>query len=120
MKGGVASFLWAAKLLLELGHEFEHDLILTVNIGEESAKPEIGVNSVLKRLWCSPVVNAEPTHLKVCRAAMGWFFFLRYLSPAKEPTPANRYMCRILRSLEERPGEDAIEKCRWSGVAQPG
>lgn len=111
MKGGVASFLWAAKLLLELGHEFEHDLILTVNIGEESAKPEIGVNSVLKRGYGAPlVVNAEPTHLKVCRAAMGWFFFEVSVT-GKGTHPANRYMCvDPAVPLEERPGVDAIEK----------
>lgn len=113
MKGGVAAFLWAAKTLVEEGVELEDDLILTVNIGEESAKPEIGVKSVLERGYTAPlVINAEPSNLQIFRAAMGWFFF-ELTVPGKPTHPANRYMCVDPNiPLEERPGADAIDYLR--------
>lgn len=113
MKGGVGAFLWAAKLLIDLGYDFEHDLILTINIGEESAKPDIGVNSVLRRGYGAPlVINAEPSNLQIFRAAMGWFFFDISVM-GKGTHPANRYMCVDPSiPIEERPGADAIDKMR--------
>lgn len=113
MKSGVAAFLWAAKTVVELGVDLQHDLLLTVNIGEESARPEIGIQSVLDRGYGSSlVINAEPSNLRIYRAAMGWFFF--EVSVTGQSThPANRYLCVNPRiPIEERPGVDANDKMR--------
>lgn len=113
MKGGVAAFLWAAKTVMEIEGELEHDLLLTVNIGEESARPEIGVSSVLERGYRAPlVINAEPSNLRIYRAAMGWFF-LEITVTGQSTHPANRYLCVDPKiPIEERPGADANDKMR--------
>ena len=113
MKGGNAAFLWAARVIRELGIELSSDLILTCSIAEETAEADIGPMSVIRRGYRAPiVVNAEPTHLAVCPATMGWFFF-RIATEGKGLHPASRYAA-IYPSKEPLPlpGIDAIEKMR--------
>ncbi len=113
MKGGVAAFLWAAKTILDLDIALEHDLLLTANIGEESARTDIGIKSVLERGYIAPVVvNAEPSNLGLYRAAMGWLFF-EVVVEGKSTHPANRYLCLDPAiAAEDRPGADANDKMR--------
>jgi acetylornithine deacetylase len=113
MKAGNAAFLWAAKVVGELGIPLERDVLLTVNIAEETAEADIGPLSVVRRGYTAPViVNAEPTSLRICPAGMGWFFF-RITVKGKRLHPASRYT-----SIWPQPygvpieGVDAIEKMR--------
>jgi acetylornithine deacetylase/succinyl-diaminopimelate desuccinylase-like protein len=113
MKSGNAAFMWAAKVLREVGIALRHDLILTFSIGEETGEAEIGPLSVLRRGYSAPfVVNAEPTHLRICPATMGWFFF-KITVEGKGLHPASRYAA-IYPSYKPQPllGVDAIEKMR--------
>ena len=113
MKSGNAAFLWAAKVLCELDVKFRDDLILTFSIGEETGEAGIGPLSVLRRGYKAPfVVNAEPTHLRVCPATMGWFFF-KITVLGKGLHPASRYAA-VYPSHKPLPlpGIDAIEKLR--------
>ena len=113
MKSGNAAFLWAAKVLSELGVSLRDDLILTFSIGEETGEADIGPLSVLRRGYRAPfVVNAEPTNLRVCPATMGWFFF-KITVLGKGLHPASRYAA-VYPSREPLPlpGIDAIEKLR--------
>ena len=113
MKSGNAAFLWAAKVLSELGVSLRDDLILTFSIGEETGEADIGPLSVLRRGYRAPfVVNAEPTNLRVCPATMGWFFF-KITVLGKGLHPASRYAA-VYPSREPLPlpGIDSIEKLR--------
>lgn len=113
MKGGNAAFLWAAKVLCELNIPLRNDLILTFSIGEETGEADIGPLSVLRRGYTAPlVVNAEPTHLRISPATMGWFF-LKITVEGKGLHPASRYAA-IYPSHNPLPlpGVDAVEKLR--------
>ena len=113
MKSGNAAFLWAAKVLCELGISLRDDLILTFSIAEETGEADVGPLSVVRRGYTAPfVVNAEPTSLRVCPATMGWFFF-KITVLGKGLHPASRYAA-VYPSREPLPlpGIDAIEKLR--------
>ena len=113
MKSGNAAFLWAAKVLREMGISLRDDLILTFSIAEETGEADVGPLSVVRRGYTAPfVVNAEPTSLRVCPATMGWFFF-KITVLGKGLHPASRYAA-VYPSREPLPlpGIDAIEKLR--------
>jgi formylaminopyrimidine deformylase len=113
MKGGNAAFLWAAKVLCEVGVSLRDDLILTFSIGEETGEADIGPLSVLRRGYTAPfVVNAEPTHMRISPATMGWFF-LKITVLGKGLHPASRYAAVYpTREPLPLPGIDAVEKLR--------
>jgi acetylornithine deacetylase len=111
MKAGNAAFLWAAKTIAEVGIPLFRDVILTVNIAEETSEAAVGPESVLARGYNAPlIVNAEPTNLHICPATMGWFFF-RLSVVGKSLHPASRYTC-IYPRTDTAPlaGVDAISK----------
>ena len=113
MKGGNAAFLWAAKVLCEEGVALSDDLILTFSIAEETGEADIGPLSVLRRGYTAPfVVNAEPTHLRISPATMGWFF-LKISVRGKGLHPASRFAAIYpSRNPLPLPGVDAVEKLR--------
>ena len=113
MKAGNAAFLWAAKVVAESGAPLARDVLLTVNVAEETAEAAVGPESVLARGYAAPViVNAEPTNLRICPATMGWFFF-RLSVAGKSLHPAGRYACIYPRAEPGPPaGVDAINKMR--------
>jgi acetylornithine deacetylase len=89
------------------------DLILTFSIAEETGEADIGPMSVLRRGYTAPlVVNAEPTHLAISPATMGWFFF-KITVLGKGLHPASRYAA-VYPTREPLPlaGIDAVEKLR--------
>jgi acetylornithine deacetylase/succinyl-diaminopimelate desuccinylase-like protein len=113
MKSGNAAFLWAAKVMHELGIPLRDDLILTFSIAEETGEADVGPLSVVRRGYSAPfVVNAEPTHLRVSPATMGWFFF-KITVEGKGLHPASRYAAVYpSRDPLPLPGIDAVEKLR--------
>ena len=113
MKGGNAAFLWAAKVLREAGVPLRDDVILTFSIAEETGEADVGPLSVLRRGYRAPfVVNAEPTHLRISPATMGWFFF-KITVLGKGLHPASRFAAIYpSRGPLPLPGVDAIEKLR--------
>jgi acetylornithine deacetylase/succinyl-diaminopimelate desuccinylase family protein len=113
MKSGNTAFLWAAKVLCEMGISLRDDITLTFSIGEETGEAEIGPLSVLHRGYTAPfVVNAEPTNLRVSPATMGWFFF-KITVKGKGLHPASRFAAVYpTREPLPLPGIDAVEKLR--------
>jgi acetylornithine deacetylase len=111
MKGGITSFLWAIKILKDLGVKIKGDIIAAINIGEESQNTKIGSRSIVKRGYIPDLlINAEPTNLEIYPATIGWFFFkvtvfgkashVAYNRQSIYPTP---YSSKVL-------GVNAIEK----------
>ena len=113
MKSGNAAFLWAAKVLCEMGMPLRNNLILTFSIAEETGEADVGPLSVLRRGYTAPfVVNAEPTNLRISPATMGWFFF-KITVLGKGLHPASRYAAVYpAREPLPLPGIDAVEKLR--------
>ena len=113
MKGGNTAFLWAAKVLCEERFALRDNVILTFSIAEETGEAEIGPLSVLRRGYKAPfVVNAEPTHLRISPATMGWFF-LKITVEGKGLHPASRFGAIYpSRNPLPLPGIDAVEKLR--------
>lgn len=111
MKAGVAAFIWAAKAVGELGIPLKQGVYVTINVGEETAEADVGPLSVLRRGYSAPfVINAEPTALSICRAAVGWLY-LRVTVDGRSMHPASRYKA-IYPYAAEVPsaGVDAISK----------
>lgn len=113
MKAGNAAFLWAAKVVGELGVPLERDVFLTASIAEETSEAEVGPMSVVRRGYTAPlIVNAEPTNLRICPAGMGWFF-IRIGVKGRRLHPASRYTAIYPQAYGEPiEGVDAIEKMR--------
>lgn len=113
MKAGNAAFFWAAKVVAEAGVPLARDVFLTANIAEETGEAAIGPESVLARGYTAPlIISAEPTNLRICPAAVGWFFF-RLSVVGKSLHPASRYTSIYPRAdTTPVPGVDAINKMR--------
>ena len=76
MKGGIAAFIWATRIVQDLGIRLNGDVIDTMTIAEESGEHEISVDSVLDRGYRADfLVNAESTNLQVCPVGVGAYFF---------------------------------------------
>lgn len=76
MKGGVAAFVLAAHILADSGIRLRGGVILGINSTEESADHAAGCLSILRRVGKPElIVNAEPTRLEICPAALGWLYF---------------------------------------------
>jgi acetylornithine deacetylase len=76
MKGAIASYLMAAKVLHDTGVELSGDLLLAQSSGEESGQHEIGCDTVLERGWTSDLaVFPEPTNFWIFPTLKGEVFF---------------------------------------------
>lgn len=108
MKAGNAAFLWAGRVIRELGVPLARPALLTVSIAEETAEAEIGPLGVLRRGYRAPlIVNAEPSELRICPVAMGWMF-LRITVRGLRLHPASRFTALYPEPGEEIGGVDAI------------
>ncbi len=110
MKAGNAAFLWAARLVKQLGFHLERDLVLGVVCGEESSSVDDGVFSLVDRGYLPDfAVVAEPSDLLICPASMG-LFFVKIVVTGKSAHISSsyetRYRCRAGSPL----AVDAIEK----------
>lgn len=111
MKGAIASYVMAARILNDAGVELNGDLLLAQTSGEESGRHEIGCDTVLERGWTSDLaVFPEPTNFRVFPTLKGEIFF-RLSVTGKSTHIANRYMVtQPLAHGTERPGISAIDK----------
>lgn len=76
MKGGIAAFIWATRIINDLGIRLKGDVIDTMTIGEEAGEHAISVDSVLQRGYTADfVVNAESTNMQICPVGVGIYFF---------------------------------------------
>ncbi len=111
MKGAIAAYMMAAKILHESGVRLAGDLILAQASGEESGQHEIGCDTVLERGWTSDLaIFPEPTNFKTYPTLKGEIYF-RLMTHGKSTHIANRYMvAQPLPHGVERPGISAIDK----------
>lgn len=94
MKGGVAAFVIAARILADSGIRLKGGVVLGVDSTEESAGHQAGCLSILERIGQPDlIINAEPTLLKICPAALGWLYF-RLVVKGKSIHPA--YVARCI------------------------
>src|SRR5699024_6734298 len=76
MKGGNVSFIWAIKVLNDLGVDLKGDCYATIVVGEETADRELGIGAVMSQSEL-PITDvlAEATDFKNCLATLGVFYF---------------------------------------------
>ena len=112
MKGGITSFLWAIKILKNLKIPIKGDIVVSINIAEESQNTDIGSRSIVKRGYRAPLlINAEQTNLKsLCPATIGWFFFKVIILGKTIHVSCNRQSLYPTPFGEEVLGVNAIEK----------
>ncbi|MDY0393662.1 M20/M25/M40 family metallo-hydrolase [Virgibacillus halophilus] len=76
MKGGNTAFIWAIKILHDLGIKLKGDCIATLVVGEETADKKIGIDAVMQSTKLPKTgIIAEATDLQICPATMGEFYF---------------------------------------------
>jgi len=111
MKGGITSFLWAVKILKDLKIPIKGDIIVSMNIGEESQNTDIGSRSIVKRGYRPTLlINAEPTNLEIYPATIGWFFFKVTVLGKSAHVAYNRQSMYPTPFGKELLGVNAIEK----------
>ncbi len=108
MKAGNTAFLWAMKIISELGIEIKNNIYGSVVIAEESGEYNIGVNSIIKRGY-NPAftICAEPTDMEICNISPG-AYFLKLIVNGKAIHTSQKYKCVFPR--DNSPGIDAISK----------
>ncbi len=76
MKGGNAAVVWAMRALSRVGFVPPGRATASFIIGEESGEVDLGPHHILSHGHSADLaVITEPSGLKVCPAAVGWFFF---------------------------------------------
>lgn len=112
MKGGLASFIMATKMVHDAGIRLKGDVILTVVIGEESGKHEIGCDTILQRGYRAPfAIIPELTGLRVYPVLKGEIYFrIRIKGKATHICNRNKCATQPLAYGEEPGGISAIDK----------
>ncbi len=110
MKGAIAAYVMASRILVDLGIELAGDLILAQASGEESGRRDIGCNTILERGYRSDLaIFPEPTHFRIYPTAKGELYF-RLTVPGKSTHICNRNLvAQALPHGVERPGVSAID-----------
>jgi acetylornithine deacetylase/succinyl-diaminopimelate desuccinylase family protein len=110
MKGAIAAYVMASRILAELGIQLEGDLILAQASGEESGRRDIGCNTILERGYRSDLaIFPEPSNFRVYPTAKGELYF-RLTVPGKSTHICNRNLvAQALPFGVERPGVSAID-----------
>lgn len=76
MKGGNATFIWAIKILHDLGLQLQGDAWATLVVGEETGDRQIGVGALMDGCTLPKAgIILEGTDLHVAPATMGEFYF---------------------------------------------
>jgi len=110
MKGAIAAYAMAARILNDLGIRLRGDLLLAQACGEESGRRDIGCNTILDRGYRSDLaIFPEPSNFSVYPTIKGELYF-RLTVPGKSTHICNRHLvAQALPHGVERPGVSAID-----------
>ncbi len=111
MKGGIAAFIWATRIVKESGIVLQGDVVDTMSIAEESGEHEIGVDTIIDRGYKADfLVNAESTNLQICPVGVGLYFF-KLKVRGKPIHTSMKYKCSFPQPIGVQvPGVSAIDK----------
>jgi acetylornithine deacetylase len=110
MKGAIAAYAMATRILHDTGVRLKGDLILSQACGEESGRRDIGCNTVLERGYRSDLaIFPEISNFRIYPTAKGELYF-RLTVPGKSTHICNRnQVVQALPHGVERPGVSAID-----------
>jgi acetylornithine deacetylase len=110
MKGAIAAYAMAAKVLHDEGVRLAGDLILAQACGEEAGRRDIGCNTILERGYRSDLaIFPEPSNFAVYPTIKGELYF-RLTVFGKSTHICNRHLvAQALPHGEDRPGVSAID-----------
>ncbi|MGH2616489.1 MAG: M20 family metallopeptidase [Thermomicrobiales bacterium] len=110
MKGAIAAYAMAARIVHDEGVRLQGDLILAQASGEESGRRDIGCNTILERGYRSDLaIFPEPSNFCIYPTAKGELYF-RLTVPGKSTHICNRNLvAQALPHDIERPGVSAID-----------
>ena len=110
MKGAIAAYVMAARILHEAGVRLKGDLRLAQACGEESGRRDIGCNTILERGHRSDLaIFPEPSNFAVYPTIKGELYF-KLTVPGKSTHICNRHLvAQALPHGTERPGVSAID-----------
>lgn len=110
MKGAIAAYVMAARILHDTGVRLKGDLILAQASGEESGRRDIGCNTILERGYRADLaIFPEISDFRIYPTAKGELYF-RLTVPGKSTHICNRdQVAQPLPHGVERPGVSAID-----------
>jgi acetylornithine deacetylase len=110
MKGAIAAYVMAARILKDEGIELAGDLILAQSPGEEAGRRDIGCNTVLERGHRADfAIFPEPSNFSIYPTIKGELYF-KLTVPGKSTHICNRHLvAQPLPHGIERPGVSAID-----------
>ncbi len=110
MKGAIAAYVMAARILRDEGVELQGDLILAQSPGEEAGRRDIGCNTVLARGHRADMaIFPEPSNFAIYPTIKGELYF-KLTVPGKSTHICNRHLvAQALPYGVERPGVSAID-----------
>jgi len=110
MKGAIAAYAMAARVLHDEGVRLKGDLVLAQACGEESGRRDIGCNTILERGYRSDLaIFPEPSNFAVYPTIKGELYF-KLTVPGKSTHICNRHLvAQPLPHGMERPGVSAID-----------
>jgi acetylornithine deacetylase len=110
MKGAIAAYTMAARILHDEGVRLKGDLRLSQAVGEEAGRRDIGCNTVLERGHRADIaIFPEPSNFAIYPTVKGELYF-RLTVPGKSTHICNRHLvAQPLPYGVERPGVSAID-----------
>jgi acetylornithine deacetylase len=110
MKGAIAAYAMAARILHDCGVRLQGDLILAQSVGEEAGRRDIGCNTVLDRGHRADLaIFPEPSNFAIYPTIKGELYF-KLTVPGKSTHICNRHLvAQPLPHGVERPGVSAID-----------
>jgi len=110
MKGAIAAYTMAAKILQDEGIVLKGDLKLVQSPGEEAGRRDIGCNTVLERGHMADMaIFPEPSNFAIYPTIKGELYF-KLTVPGKSTHICNRHLvAQPLPHGVERPGVSAID-----------
>lgn len=110
MKGAIAAYAMAARLIHDAGVRLKGDLTLAQACGEESGRRDIGCNTILERGYRADLaIFPEPSNFAIYPTIKGELYF-KLTVPGKSTHICNRHLvAQALPHGMDRPGVSAID-----------